>query len=429
MALALVVTGRLRLNAPMLKILPVTIGLRYIRSRRRNQFISFVSGFSLLGMAFGVMALITVMSVMNGFDREMKSRLLQAIPHGFADWPTAASDWRQVREQWLQVPEVQAAAPYVAGFALIASGNTVEGVNFSGIEPDYQRHVSALADNMLLGELSDLREGEFGIVLGALLARRLGVVPGDKVTLTLPEMNITPAGIYPRVKRFTVKGVFRVNAPVDQNFAMLHLEDAVRLLRRAEGPQGLQLQVTDIYRASEILAAGNARLQANYTLSDWSQTQGSMFQAVQMEKRVVAALLGIIVMVAAFNIISSLVLMVADKRSDIAVLRTLGLTAREVMAVFIVQGFGVGVLGTLMGVLIGCLLGLYIGDIVLWIEGLWGQQMFDPNVYFISQLPSALYLSDVLAVTSAALVLSFLATLYPAWRAANIQPAEALRYE
>lgn len=413
----------------MLNPLPLTIGLRYIRSRRRNQFISFVSAFSLLGMAFGVMALITVMSVMNGFDREMKSRLLRAIPHGFVDWPGAADNWQAGRQQWLQVPGVEAAAPYVSGFGLMTRGNTVEGVSFTGILPEYQRQVSVLADNMLLGSLDDLREGEFGIVLGALLARRLGVVPGDKISLTLPEVTITPAGIFPRVKRFTLVGVFKVNAPVDQTLALVHLDDAVRLLRRVNGPQGLQVKVADMYRAGDILAAGSDTMAVEHRITDWSQTQGSMFQAVQMEKRVVAALLSIIVMVAAFNIISSLVLMVADKRSDIAVLRTLGLSARQVMAVFMVQGLGVGVLGTLVGVASGCLLGLYIGDLVAWVESLRGQSVFDPNIYFISQLPSVLRGEDVVTVTGVALLLSFLATLYPAWRAAQIQPAEALRYE
>jgi len=429
MDLVLVVERCLRLNASMLNFLPITLGLRYIRSRRRNQFISFVSAFSLLGMAFGVMALITVMSVMNGFDQEMKTRLLRAIPHGFIDWSQAADDWQQGREEWLQVPGVEAAAPYVSGFGLLSRGNTIEGVNFTGVLPEYQRQVSVLADSMLLGELEALADGEFGIVLGALLARRLGAVPGDKVSLTLPEVSVTPAGIFPRVKRFTVVGVFRVNAQIDQTLALIHLQDAVRLLRAVDGAQGLQLKLMDIYRAQELMQAGSDKLGGGHKITDWSQTQGSIFQAVQMEKRVVAALLSIIVMVAAFNIISSLVLMVADKRSDIAVLRTLGLSARQVMSVFIVQGFGVGVLGTILGVISGCLLGLYIGDLVAWIESLRGQAVFDPEVYFISQLPSVLKAHDVLGVTAVALGLSFLATLYPAWRAANIQPAEALRYE
>ncbi|HEY7885538.1 MAG TPA: lipoprotein-releasing ABC transporter permease subunit [Cellvibrionaceae bacterium] len=405
------------------------MGLRYIRSKRRNQFISFVSGFSLLGMGFGVMALIVVMSVMNGFDREMKERILRVVPHGFVNWQAAPKQWPDVRQRLLTTPGVEAAAPYVSAFGLISQGNAIEGVNLQGIEPELQKTVSALADNMLLGALDDLRPGEFGIVMGALLARRLGVVPGDTVTLTLPEMQITPAGVYPRVKRFTVKGVFRVNAPVDQDFAMIHLQDAVRLLRQVQGAEGLQVKVDDIYSARDILQISQSRLGEGYELRDWSQTQGSLFQAVQMEKRVVAALLSIIVMVAAFNIISSLVLMVADKRADIAVLRTLGLSARQVMGVFVVQGFGVGVLGTLVGVIAGCLLALSVGSIVAYGEQLLGQQVFDPSVYFISQLPSQLYMSDVLTTALVALGLSFLATLYPAWRAAQIEPAEALRYE
>ena len=412
----------------MLKIIPLAIGLRYIRAKRRNQFISFVSGFSLLGMALGVMALIVVMSVMNGFDREMKQRLLRVIPHGFVTQEPAMKNWQVLREQLLSNTDIVAAAPFVEGFALAGFQSQVQGVQVSGVDPQLQGGVSAVVDNMLIGELGDLQAGQFGIVLGAVLARQLRVVTGDKLTLTLPEVSITPAGVYPRVKRFTVVGVFEVNAPVDQELALIHIRDAEKLYR-SQAPMGLQLKFTDIYEAGAITSRLRQSLGDEYRWRDWSQTQGSLFQAVKMEKVVIGVLLSIIIAVAAFNIVSSLVLMVADKRSDIAVLRTLGLNARQIMGIFIVQGCGVGVIGTAVGAVSGILLALYISPIVAFFESLTGRQVFDANIYFISHLPSHLQWLDVVMICSLALLLSLLATLYPAWRAARIQPAEALRYE
>lgn len=429
----LVVVRRLRLNARMLKNIPLMVGLRYIRAKRRNQFISFVSGFSLLGMALGVLSLIVVMSVMNGFDREMKSRILKVVPHGFIDQPGGMQNWQAVADELSRVPDILAAAPYISGFALLGYRNNIEGVQFSGIDPVQQPKVSEVANSMMLGELNSLQAGQFNIVLGSLLARQLGVVTGDRVTLTLPEIRITPAGAYPRVKRFTVSGVFEVGAPVDQQLALIHLDDAARLLRYTGSQglqvQGLQVKVPDIYRAAPILAEAQNRLGEDYRVRDWSQTQGSLFQAVKMEKLVIGVLLSIIIAVAAFNIVSSLVLMVADKRSDIAVLRTLGLTSRQVMGIFMVQGCGVGLIGVLSGALAGVLVALNISSIVAFFESLSGQVIFDPNVYFISQLPSELYWRDVTVICAVAIVLSFVATLYPAWRAGKVEPAEALRYE
>ncbi len=418
----------LRLNAFMLKNIPLFIGLRYIRAKRRNQFISFVSGFSLMGMALGVTALILVLSVMNGFDHEMKSRLLKVIPHGFIDQQPFMSDWQSVKDEALTHKGVIAASPYIGGFALISFGRDIAGVELQGIDPFYQNDVSVISKNMLLGEFSSLQAGEFGIILGSLLAQQLGVIPGEKVTLTLPEVAITMAGIYPRVKRFTVVGVFKVNAPVDKDFAMIHIHTAKRLFRR-KGPDGLQVKVDDIYQAGSILNSVQKSLGQSFDVKDWSETQGSFFQTVKMEKLVIACLLSIIIAIAAFNIVSSLVLMVADKRSDIAVLRTLGLSARKIMVIFIVQGFSVGAIGTFIGMLIGCIGAVFVGDIVSFLEDLVGNQVFDPNLYYISQLPSVLKVSDVFVICSMSLILSLLATLYPAYRAAKIEPAEALRYE
>lgn len=416
----------------MLKNVPLMIGLRYIRAKRRNQFISFVSGFSLIGMALGVMALIVVLSVMNGFDREMKTRVLQVVPHGFIENPAGIENWPGLRQSIMRHPAVVGVAPSINGFALASGSRRTTGIEYSAIDPELQPTVSKVARSMILGDLERLKPGEFGIVLGVLLARQLGVMPGDKITLTLPEVRITPAGIYPRAKRFKVVGVFEVGAPVDQRLALLHLEDMQRL-QRLSAPTGLQIEVGDIYQAGRVLAelrqSLGDKLGEGVSLTDWSRSQGSLFQAVKMEKMMVGVLLSTIIAVAAFNIVSSLVLMVSDKRSDIAVLRTMGLSSRQVIGVFMVQGVGVGLLGILAGALLGILGALYISDIVGALEAMVGVKVFDPSVYFISEIPSQMYLSDVLVICVAAFVLSLLATCYPAWRAGQIEPAEALRYE
>ena len=412
----------------MLKNIPLYIGLRYTRAKRRNQFISFVSAFSLLGMALGVMALIIVLSVMNGFDREMKQRILSVIPHGFIDQQPQMQDWQAVARQVEQHPEVVATAPYIGGFALISYDRGVESIQLQGILPEAESRVSVLEQHMIVGSSTDLRPGEFGIVMGRLLARSLGIAPGDKVNLTLSDINITPAGVFPRTRPFTLVGVFEVGAQVDQTLAMIHIDDAKRLFRY-QGVQGLHVKVTDIYRAGPVMGELAGDFGESYTVKDWSQTQGSLFQAVKMEKIVIAALLCIIIAVAAFNIVSSLVLMVADKRSDIAVLRTLGLNARQVMAIFVVQGSAVGVAGTLIGALIGCVVAQTLNRIMNFFEALFGWQIFNPEVFFITQLPSVLMWQDVAFICGLALTLSVVATLYPAYRAAKIEPAEALRYE
>lgn len=413
---------------PMLKNIPLYIGLRYTRAKRRNQFISFVSMFSLVGMALGVMALILVLSVMNGFDREMKQRILSVIPHGFIDRQPQLLDWQSLASQVEQDPRVLAAAPYISGFAMISYERGIESVQLRGILPAAEAGVSVLEEHMIAGSSYQLQAGEFGIVMGSLLARTLGLAIGDKVTLTLPDITITLAGVYPRTKRFTLVGVFEVGAQMDQNLAMIHVADAQRLFR-LEGVQGLHLRVNDIYQAGAVMADLARGLDPGFTVKDWSQTQGSLFQAVKMEKIVVATLLSIIIAVAAFNIVSSLVLMVADKRADIAVLRTLGLTARQVMAIFVVQGSAVGIAGTLIGAVLGCLLALTIDSIVVIVEQAFGLRMFDPDVFFISRLPSVLLWHDLVVISGMAACLSVIATLYPAYRAARIEPAEALRYE
>ncbi len=414
----------------MIRSTSLLIGLRYTRSKRRHQFISFVSGFSLVGMALGTLALIVVLSVMNGFDREIKQRILSVVPHGFIDQRPRMQNWSKTAELIKSTPDLIASAPYISDFVMLGANNTVHGVELQGILPKKEREVSRIDQYMQPPQqLDNLVPGEFGIVLGSLVARYLGVAVGDSVTMTLPEVVVTPAGIFPRVKRFRVVGLFQVGAQVDQSLALIHLGDAQRLLRYGTEVQGLRLQTSDIYKAASVVQSLSSQLGEGYELRDWSETQGSLFQAIKMEKRMVTLLLMIIIGVAALNIVTSLILMVSDKRSDIAVLRTLGMTTRQIMSIFIVQGSVIGIVGIVMGGLLGCLLALTISDLVTWLENVLGVYVFDPSVYFISQIPSDLRLDDVLLICGAGIVLSLLATLYPAYRASQVEPAEVLRYE
>ena len=420
--------GPIGFNAPMLKNIPLYIGLRYTRAKRRNQFISFISAFSLIGMALGVMALIIVLSVMNGFDREMKERILNVIPHGFIDQQPMVDDWQALAAKVDTQPGVIASAPYIQSSAMVTYAGGVEAIELHGIDPKVEAKVSVVDQHMIVGDMAQLQPGEYGIVMGRILASRLMLAPGDKIRVTSPEINITPMGVFTRSRNFILVGVFEVGAQVDSTLALIHLTDAQKFLRQT-GVQGLHVKTNDLYSAGPIMNQVRANLGDQFRVRDWSQTQGSLFQAVKMEKIVVGSLLMIIIAVAAFNIVSSLVLMVADKRSDIAVLRTLGLSARQVMAIFIVQGSAVGFIGTFIGAMLGCVVALTLTSIMSALEALLGLQVFDPDVYFIAQLPSVLLWQDVAAICGIALGLSFLATLYPAYRAAQIEPAEALRYE
>ncbi|WP_299947690.1 lipoprotein-releasing ABC transporter permease subunit [uncultured Microbulbifer sp.] len=413
----------------MLKPVPLFIGLRYIAARRRQQFISFINGFSLLGMALGVLALIVVTSVMNGFDRELKTRILSVVPHGFIERDGGLQDWRETAQQLERQPHIEAASPFVKGFALLSANSNSQGAQFQGVDPATLPNVSAVGEHMIMGSLDTLQPRSYQIVLGRILAQQLNVVPGETVILTLPEVTITPAGIFPRTKRFTVAGVFSVGAQVDQSVALINIEDAARLMRLTGRVQGLQLRFDDMDNALGRVSLYAQALGEEFSGEDWSHSQGSLFQAVKMEKTVVTLMLLIIVAVAAFNIVSALVLMVADKRSDIAVLRTLGLTSRQIMAVFVVQGSAIGIIGAFSGAALGLLIALNLTDIVSWAEGLTGGKIFDPRVFFVSYLPSEFRVGDAVVVLSVAVCMSLLATLFPAWRAAQIEPAEALRYE
>ncbi|WP_444933080.1 lipoprotein-releasing ABC transporter permease subunit [Microbulbifer sp. JTAC008] len=413
----------------MLKPVPLFIGLRYVAARRRQQFISFINGFSLLGMALGVFALIVVASVMNGFDRELKTRILSVVPHGFIEREGGLVDWETPARQLETQPHVEATSPFVNGYALLSAHGSSHGAQFQGVEPQALRKVSTVGEHMVMGNLDLLEPRSYGVVLGRILAHQLNVIPGDSVILTLPEVSVTPAGIFPRTKRFTVAGVFSVGAQVDQNVALINIEDAARLTRMTGKVQGLQLRFDDMDNALGLVSVYANELGEGFQGEDWGDSQGSLFQAVKMEKTVVTLMLMIIVAVAAFNIVSALVLMVADKRSDIAVLRTLGLTSRQIMAVFVIQGSAIGIIGAFAGAVLGIVIAMNLTEMVSWIESVVGAKIFDPRVFFVSYLPSEFRVGDAVVVLTAAICMSLLATIFPAWRAAQIEPAEALRYE
>ncbi|MDP1519789.1 lipoprotein-releasing ABC transporter permease subunit [Porticoccus litoralis] len=409
--------------------LPLFIGLRYIRSKRRNGFVSFISLLSFIAMALGVMALILVLSVMNGFDREIRERILSVVSHAALVNEKGVADWQALGDWALEDPGVKAFAPFVEGYGLLTSDTGSQGVLLHGVDPRYEQGVSPVTNHMLVGDFSLLQPGEYGIVLGNLLARSLGVIRGDHVMLSLPELNVTPAGIFPRYKRFRVLGVFQVGAQVDSGMAFIHYQDAQKLYRMSGRVSGVRLRVDDPYGVDMVATRLRSESKEGLVVKTWTGEMGNLFQAIEMEKKVVGLLLAAIVAVAAFNIVASLTLMVADKRRDIAVLRTLGAEGKTISRIFRIQGTAVGLFGVVTGVICGCLMALGIADIVGLLERYLGFQVFDPDVYFISELPSRLMWQDVLAISLLGVFLSLIATLYPAHRAAKVLPAEALRYD
>ncbi|HET8791887.1 MAG TPA: lipoprotein-releasing ABC transporter permease subunit [Modicisalibacter sp.] len=413
----------------MLDRIPFLIGLRYVRAKRRNHFISFISLTSMLGLTLGVAVLILVLSVMNGFDHELRSRVLGMVPHTRIEAQGGMTDWKALAERLTQRKHVIGAAPYVQQQGMFVAAGRNEGALVYGIQPEYERNVSIIDRHMEQGSLDSLKPGEWNIVLGGLLAQHLGVGVGDRVTLMIPEASITPGGVFPRLKRFNVSGIFRVGASLDASLAYANIEDMQTLTRMGDTVGGLRLELDDLFIASEETQAIVQELGYGYRGMDWTYTHGNLFQAIQMEKRMIGLLLMVIVAVAAFNIVSTLVMVVTDKHADIAILRTIGATPTSIMGIFIVQGLAIGVIGIVIGVILGVILALSISDIIAWFESVTGIQFLDPGVYFISYLPSQLNWSDVGLIVTAAFGLSFLSTLYPAWRAARVQPAEVLRYE
>ncbi|MGR4068854.1 lipoprotein-releasing ABC transporter permease subunit [Halomonas sp. LR3S48] len=413
----------------MLDRLPLLIGLRYVRAKRRNHFISFISLTSMLGLMLGVAVLILVLSVMNGFDHELRTRILGMVPHTKIESRSGLVEWEALAEQLMQRERVIGAAPYVEQQGMFSVAGRNEGAMVNGIHPEWEDRVSIIGRHMRQGSLDDLQPGEWNIVLGSLLARHLGVGVGDRVTLLVPEASITPAGVFPRLKRFTVSGVFSVGADLDANLAYANIEDMQTLARLGDAVGGLRLELNDLFAAGAETRAIVNQLGSGYRGIDWTFSHGNLFQAIQMEKRMIALLLTVIIAVAAFNIVSTLVMVVTDKHADIAILRTIGATPRSIMGIFVVQGMAIGVIGIAIGVGLGILLALTVSDLIGWVESTLGIQFLDAGVYFISDLPSRLHWDDVRDIVAAAFGLTFLSTLYPAWRASRVQPAEVLRYE
>jgi len=416
----------------MFKPLPLYIGLRYTRAKRRNHFISFISLVSMLGIALGVTVLITVLSVMNGFANELRSRMLLMAPHVVVTTLTdELREWQPLLEELRQYPDVTGVAPYIQGQAMITYNQEVRGTLFQGIAPEYEHAVSEVRDRMEVGSIDDLQAGEFGIVIGVELATILNVTIGDKITLVVPQASVTPVGLLPRMKRLTVQGIFKVGMhEYDSALVLLHIEDAARLLRMDAGVvNGLNLKLEDMFLARRFSQALRDDLPLGHYSYDWTYRHANFFKAIKMEKTVMFIILTLIVTVAAFNIVSTLVMMVTDKQADIAILRTLGATPSTVMGIFIVQGTIIGVFGTLMGVVGGLALALNIETLIPTLESLFNTQFLSPDVYYISNVPSDLKWNDVYTITITSFLVSLLATIYPAWRASRIHPAEALRYE
>jgi len=406
------------------------IGLRYVRARRRNHFISFISFISMIGIALGVMALITVLSVMNGFEKELTSRILGMVSHASViEYEGALHNWRPLASQVETHTQVQGVARCIDAQGMLVYHNRVKGVSIQGILPEEEPKVSTVSQKMTNGTLGNLEPGNFGIIIGSELSRTLGVLPGDRVTLVAPTAGITPAGLLPRLKQFTVSGIFEIGMhEYDGALALIHMEDAMKLFRKS-GPDGLRIKTVDMMRAPSISREVMQQIPGRYGVIDWTQQHANFFRALKTEKTVMFVILTLIVAVAAFNIISTLVMMVTDKQADIAVLRTIGAGPKSIMAIFMIQGTVIGVVGILLGVIAGIWLALNVETIVPAIEEFLQIKFLSPDVYYISDLPSDLHWNDVIVIALVAFLFSLLATVFPAWRAAGTRPAEALRYE
>ncbi len=410
--------------------LPLFIGMRYSFSRQRNRFIGVVSMVSLLGMALGVASLITVLSVMNGFAGELRDRILSLVPHITVQAADAdISNWQNLAGQVGEHSRVVGVAPYLESKVLVSSAQVVRGALLAAIDPDAELSVSQVGGSVFSGSFESLAEPGYNMVIGSLAARALGVELGDQLEITVPRMTLTPLGSFPRRKSFTVTGIFEIGAQLDGSQIYISLRSGQKLLGAAQSVQGLRLRTTDLLQAPTVAGELQAQLGPDYRVEDWGDSQGNLFSAVRMEKVMMTVLLMSVVAVAAFNIVSTLVMAVTDKRSDIAVLRTMGAGAGTILVIFVAQGLFLATLGVSAGAVLGVGLALNISEVTLFIENLVGIKLFNPDVYFISDLPSRLEWSDVGTVTGLALCLSLLATLYPAWSATRVAPAEVLRYE
>ena len=411
----------------MFKPISLFIGLRYTRARRSNHFISFIALVSMIGLMLGVAVLITVLSVMNGFDRELKNRVLGMVPQATISSNHIMPEWKDMIQNVEKYQHVQGAAPFTQLQGMLTAQGQVSGILINGIDSEYEKRVSIIQNYMVEGALNGLKTGEYGIILGKGMADALGLQLNDKVTVVLPEATASPAGVVPRFKRFTVVGIFSIGADVDSLMGYIDLNDAATLLRLPHGAQSIRMKLDDIFEAPTVVDKVLRDLPPYFYGSNWTYTHGNLFSAIQMEKAMVGLLLFLIVLVAAFNIVSSLVMVVTDKKADIAILRTLGASPSTITKIFMVQGTVIGVIGTLSGAVLGIILATSISSILGWVNNTLGLNLF--SAYFVNYLPSELVIRDVVVIVFLSLLLSFLATIYPALRAAKVQPAEALRYE
>jgi lipoprotein-releasing system permease protein len=410
------------------------VGMRYTRAKRRNHFISFISLTSMVGIGLGVAALIVVLSVMNGFQEELRSRILGVASHlQITGANNVLADWQTVSSKVQTAKHVTGTAPYIMAQGMLSNGQAVQGAIVRGVLPSEEGKVSDLAAHMRAGQLADLKADEFGIVLGAELAQSLGVVLGDKVVLMAPQGQFTPTGVVPRIKQFTVVGLFQIGMyEYDAGLALINIDDAAKLYRMGDNVSGVRLKLDDLFLAPKIstdLAVVLSNESQALFLTDWTQEHANFFRAIQMEKRVMFIILALIVAVAAFNIVSTLVMAVTDKRADIAIMRTFGASPSSIMAIFIVQGALIGIIGTVVGAFFGVLIALNISTIVPFIEHLFHVQFLAKDIYYISELPSHLLWGDVITIVILSFFLSLIATLYPSWKASKMNPAEALRYD
>lgn len=415
----------------MFRPLELFIGSRYLRAKRRNHFISFISFISVFSLALGITLIITVLSVMNGFQFEIKDRILSMTAHATVlELDGKLSNWQRVEEELEGRSEIKGSAPYVQGQGMIVHGKQVTGAMITGIDPQLESKVSQIGDHLKGANLDILKPGEFGILLGSDLANFLAVDVGEKITVITPEATVTPAGILPKFRRFTVLGTYAVGMPqYDRNTASIHISDAKRLFRLGDSVTGLRLKFEDLFDAQEITYELRDQLGGSYWVTDWTYHNRNFFRALKMEKTMMFIITIIIVFVAAFNIISMLVMVVTEKQSDIAIMRTLGVSPKSIMGIFVVQGTVIGLVGTLMGAIGGVLLASNLESIVRVMEKVRGAKFLSPDVYPISDFPSDIIPSEVITICLVAFIITVLATIYPAWKASRTQPAEALRYE